>query len=97
MFSNEIDFSLLLGHQRIGEVKNKCNFANILGRMAEKRATKRLEKVTKRGFFTVLNNMMLVNPDLGLHFPKSALFENIFWLLLIKIIALNLEFDHTIS
>jgi len=43
-FSNENDFSLFLDNQRIGEVKNKCNFANILGRMAEKRVTKRLKK-----------------------------------------------------
>jgi len=53
MFSNDNDFILLLGHQRMGEVKNKCKFVTVLGRFAEKRVTKRLEKVTKRGFFTV--------------------------------------------
>ena len=56
MFSNKNDFSLFLGHQGKGEIKNKFNFANILGIIAEKRLTKRLEKVTKRGFLTVPTN-----------------------------------------
>jgi len=51
MFSNKNYFSLFLGHQKIGEVKKKYNFANFLGRMAEKRVTKRLEKVTKKRLF----------------------------------------------
>jgi len=51
MFLNENDLSLFISRQRIIEAKNKCNFANILGIMEEKRVTKRLEKVTKRGFF----------------------------------------------
>ena len=44
MFSHENYLSLFLGHQKIGEVKNKCNFANILGRLAEKRVIKMQEK-----------------------------------------------------
>jgi len=54
MFSNKNDFSLFLRHERIGEAKNQDKFADILGIMAEKRVTKKLLKVTKRGFFTVL-------------------------------------------
>ena len=39
---------------RKGEVNNKGNFGNILGRMAGKRVAKRLDKVIKTGLFTVL-------------------------------------------
>jgi len=44
MFSNENDFSIFFGHQRIGEAKNMCNFLNILGRMAEKKSDQKAGK-----------------------------------------------------
>ena len=51
IFSNENNFLLILCLQSIGEVKNKCYFENVLGRMAEERVTKNAGKSDQKRLF----------------------------------------------